>query len=72
MVLTLIIPSIAISGDYTVVKAQYSIGQLGVDVTFTTISSGTLSSITWTGDLFYYRVQEGLMTQTIKTTKKNG
>ena len=44
-------PSITVSGDYTVVKAQYSIGQLGVDVTFTTVSSGTLSSITWTGDL---------------------
>ena len=63
-------PSIAISGDYTVVKAQYSIGQLGVDVTFTTVSSGTLSSIIWTGDLFYYRVQEGLMNQTDKDYEK--
>lgn len=63
-------PSITISGDYTVVKAQYSIGQLGVDVTFSTVSSGTLSSITWTGDLFYYRVQEGLMTQTDKDYEK--
>ena len=56
-------PSISISSTHTIIKGYYSIANPTITVEVTTISSGSLSEITWTGDLFYYRIHQGALTQ---------
>src|SRR6056297_3258038 len=56
-------PTININGDNTLIKATFNLGELGVNVEVDTISTGTLDKVEWNGDLFYYRINEGLMTQ---------
>lgn len=56
-------PSISISTPHTIIKGYYSIANPTITIDVATVSSGSLSEITWTGDLFYYRIHEGTLTQ---------
>lgn len=56
-------PDIVISSDHTIVSATFALGDLNVHVNVDTVSTGTLNSVEWTGDLFYYRIHDGLMSQ---------
>lgn len=55
-------PNIVISKPSTIIRAYFSIGNLGASVTTETVDAVTLNTISWTGDLFYYRIHDGLMT----------
>lgn len=52
-------PSITITGTYTVVKAINETGKL--EVTYTEVTSGTLSTVTWEGSLRYYMIYAGTL-----------
>lgn len=56
-------PDIVINSDHTVISATFALGDLNVHVNIDTVSTGTLNSVEWAGDLFYYRIHDGLLSQ---------
>lgn len=52
-------PSITVTGTYTVVKAINSTGKL--EVSYTEVTSGTLSTVTWEGTLRLYMIYAGTL-----------
>lgn len=53
-------PDIVVSGTYTIVKCLNQTGK--AEITFTEVTTGTYNSLSWTGRLYYYRIQAGIMT----------